>query len=190
VEATVVVRCTPIPEAWLVFLVNEFGSGPRRVAGEGDSAYPAVDDVVGCPPEARSCRTGRLAAIADQLHPVFMAASEDERTDRLNAVLRATRVAMQSDPGQPGGVAWLVTGTASERLLTVAALTVLELLRDGRRLGHCEAQDCVDVYVSGGSGRPRAFCSDGCQSRHKVRAYRMRRRLSTPPAGRRNRGVD
>ena len=181
-------RCRPIPADWLVFLVNEFGTEPRRVAGEAGSAYPAIDDVSGCPPEARSCSPARLRAVADRLHPVFSAASAEERTERLNAVLRATPIVVQGDPGAPSGVAWLVPGRPADRLSAVAALTLVELLRNGRRIGHCAAEDCVDVYVSQGSGRPRAFCSDGCQSRHKVRSYRRRHRAelsgSHRPGGR------
>jgi predicted RNA-binding Zn ribbon-like protein len=163
-----------LPLALVVVLVNEWGTAPRRAAGEQDSPYPdrgALTAAVG------DARDEELTAVADALYPIFAAADEDTVVSRLNDVL--DRCEPQPRLARAGGVlgeAWL--SDPPRRLLSAAALGLYRQLLDwgdARRLGTCTAARCVDVYVDSSSAGRRKFCSVQCQNRNRVAAFRARR---------------
>lgn len=83
---------------------------------------------------------------------------------------------------QRGRVGVPVRGhTAAERMVgeLVAALAVADLSGTAGRLKVCQAEDCRWLYYDRSPSGNSVWCSmDVCGARHKMRAYRARRRDS------------
>ncbi len=64
----------------------------------------------------------------------------------------------------------------AQRLLVEAAMAFIDVVRAERldRLRHCEADDCVGVFVDFSKNGSKRFCSARCGNRMAVRAYRAR----------------
>ncbi|MDA3624131.1 CGNR zinc finger domain-containing protein [Saccharopolyspora oryzae] len=81
---------------------------------------------------------------------------------------------------QHGEIAIPVDGsTAAERMIgdLVVALVVADLSGKPGRLKVCQAEDCRWLYYDRSPGNNSIWCSmDICGARHKMRAYRARRK--------------
>ncbi len=168
----------PLPAGFVVWLVNDWGSVPRQVAGERDQDYPALGALAarhGLDLGAAVTRmSGRaVARVADALYPVF-AAADCETASVLNELLAGLAPQPRLGPA-PRGERWAVP--AGQRLLGGCLLTLYqELARrgDGSRLGLCDGSRCTDVYLDLSPAGHRRFCSLGCQNRTRVAAFRAR----------------
>lgn len=167
----VAVTVAAMPPSALVRLVNEWGTVPRRTAGEQDQPYPAAGDLdLGVP--ARLGDAG-LRRIADLLYPVFAAPDARTRAELVTALLHQTGVRPVVAADAHG--AWVVD-QRRHAPVAAAALTLRDHLdRYGdARLGTCAGRDCADVYVDTSPTRDRRYCSVTCQNRARVAAYRRR----------------
>ena len=174
------VTVNPMPLPALVELVNGWGGTPRREAEEDDWPYPPrsrVLDLWDAGAAVAPGDDGELAAVADELHPVFAAGSAEHAAELLNALLEVTgvRPVLAAD-AQGGRAAWLVPD-AGRALLAAAAVALRDHLAEHAvdRLGTCSGRRCADVYVDASPGGHRRFCSVTCQNRARVAAYRSRR---------------
>lgn len=121
-----------------------------------------------------------LAALADDLAPLFAATDVEHAVELLNDRLARTavapRVSMHGDRGphlhvEPEG-AGAVLRLRANCLMGVAAV----LCDGGRlRLGTCDATDCDRVWLDTSRNARRRFCSDRCATRTHVAAHRARR---------------
>ncbi|MFC0531964.1 CGNR zinc finger domain-containing protein [Phytohabitans kaempferiae] len=181
------VEVRPLPISLLVYLVNEWADAPREEAGESRSPYPDVETLRAESPEFWSrfgpIDTPLLRRVANLLHPVFEAASGDECSARLNALVAEAGMAPSlASEGWSVHEVWH-TDRPDRALLAAATLTLIDQLRhepDASRLSTCEGDACVDVYVDQSPAGRRQYCSLTCQSRHRTRAYRASRRAETP----------
>lgn len=154
-------------------LVNEWGTAARVEAGESQLPYPDVDEL-GWPGAGHA----DLVRTADLLHPVFAAATPDERVDRLDRLLVDASVSVRVDVSEGHVEDRWVAARPADRLLVAALRTIREVLaeRGADAIGTCADDQCVDVWIDGPRGRPRRYCSDYCSSRARVAAYRRRQR--------------
>jgi predicted RNA-binding Zn ribbon-like protein len=121
-----------------------------------------------------------LAALADDLAPLFSADDLHDAVrllnDRLAETAVAPRVSMHDgrDPHlhvEPEG-AGAVLRLRANCLMGVAAV----LCDGGRlRLGTCAADDCERVWLDTSRNARRRFCSDRCATRTHVANHRARR---------------
>ena len=170
-----------MPPVSLVVLVNEWGTRPRDVAGEGGAAFPERGELeLGIPvSHGRKLPDRALVRVADRLHPVFAVDGARERARLVTELLASTRVRPVSvaTGTRTGQAAWAVD-TAEQALAAAAALTLRDHLdRHGAaRLGVCAGHDCADVYIDASPTHDRRFCSVTCQNRARVAAFRRRAR--------------
>jgi predicted RNA-binding Zn ribbon-like protein len=162
----------------IVALVNGWGGVPRAEAGQQDLPFPDPEDVaqlLGAPRAAR-LRPAALVAVADQLYPVFAAASPAQRVRRTVALLDETGVRPTLSTAPDGVRADWTVDHAEDALLAGAAVTLRRHLEDhaGERLGICTATRCADVYVDASPVGHRRYCSVTCQNRARVAAFRRR----------------
>jgi predicted RNA-binding Zn ribbon-like protein len=169
--------------AGLVALVNGWGTVPRTEAGEQDLAFPDLEELAELlgPWTAGPLRHAAIVALADQLYPVFAAATPAQRVRRTALLLKESGV-RPTLTAAPDGIraVWTVdhVGTA---LLAAAAVTLRQHLEDhdGERLGICTAIRCADVYVDASPVGHRRYCSIACQNRTRVAAFRQARRTTS-----------
>jgi predicted RNA-binding Zn ribbon-like protein len=173
----------PADPAWVVAFVNEYGTEPRREAGEQREPYPPPGTLGehGAPP-ASGLTEAQLVSLADDLHRVFASPSRSAAADALNGLLKAScpvpRVRIDG-AGDGYERSWTVEAMASlpaAPLTAACALALLDVLTGPWRFGLCEASGCADVYVDRSPGGRRRYCSSPCQNRTKVAAFRRRRR--------------
>lgn len=154
----------PLDMATVVDLVNEYAHAAREAAGETGEPYPVLaglDDV----------RTSRLVALADELHRAF--AEPDAAATVLNGLLDRHGLHRRLDG--TGRLAWVTARRVGvEAAATVALVETID--RYGlARIGCCEGDRCVDVYVDTSPSRARRYCSERCQTRTRVARWRNRR---------------
>jgi predicted RNA-binding Zn ribbon-like protein len=172
----------PVPA--LVFLVNEWGTEPRRVAGETDQPYPSTEfvELLEDLPERYSLPPDNvLQQVADELHRVFAAGSPAERADTLTRLVNTDRFQVHlRSQGSKVTVAIGAGSNGRDALLATAldTLTHHVAARGAESLGICGAESCVDVLVESGTGRPRRYCSTQCSGRARVALHRRRRRTA------------
>jgi predicted RNA-binding Zn ribbon-like protein len=174
---------TPAPIAFVVEVINKWGSIPREVAGEQRTPYPSLRDLaqehgfrLDAETDARS--DNNVVQTADTLYPLFDTPDAAALVDRMNEVLDLSEVrpALIRE-GDRIAEGW-ITDTP-DRLLAACTLTLHHHLLawgDGHRLGLCEGLRCADVYADLSSAGRRRFCSTTCQNRSRVAAFRARRR--------------
>lgn len=137
--------------AELVELVNEWGTLPRELDGRRPSE-------------------SKLAALADELHPVFAAGEPPAKAALITGLLQATGVRPELAPDL--SAAWAVDDpTQAPR--AAAALT---LLHHAARIGVCADTQCADVYVDASPAGRRRYCCLTCQNRARAAAFRARHR--------------
>lgn len=174
-----------LPMDVLVRIVNEWGDAPRAGASMSGDPYPDASALKAESPEMWS-RLGRvdetsLVETANLVHPIFAATSAGECVDRLNALMTQAgmTLAVAADDWTVRE-AWYVSRPDRE-LLASAVLSLLHHLRDEpdvRRLGSCDSDECVDVYIDQSPGGRRRYCCVTCQNRNRARAYRAARRAT------------
>jgi predicted RNA-binding Zn ribbon-like protein len=130
-----------------------------------------------------------LYRLRTEFREIFAACGAGNGTEavgRLNALLIQHPVHPQiSDHGgEPWHLHLIQGGTVADRYAAGAAMGLATLLtRLGPdRLGICEGLSCGRVFVDGGTGHSRRYCSDRCASRTNVTALRTRRRTGGTPA--------
>ncbi|GAB3988259.1 hypothetical protein GCM10029978_110180 [Actinoallomurus acanthiterrae] len=174
---------TPAPFAFMVEVINKWGSVPREVAGEQQTRYPslrglALEHGFHLDPVSGALSDESVTQTADTLYPLFDAPDVAALVDRVNAVLGLSAVRPSLVRAGDGiAEAWITD--APDRLLAAFALALHHHLLAwgyGPRLGLCEGTRCADVYVDSSSAGRRRFCSTTCQSRSRVAAFRARRR--------------
>ena len=168
----------PADPGWLVAFVNEYGSTPRREAGEQRAHYPPPGALGEHDPALTSgLSVPQLVALADRLHRFFAAPSGQEAAEVLDGLLAESaptpRIRAEGDGYE---TSWSVPGVADAPLKAACALALLEEVAGSRRFGTCEAERCVDVFVDRSPGGGRRYCSSLCHNRTKVSAFRRRRK--------------
>lgn len=169
----------PLPISLLIHVVNEWGDAPRAAAQEGSKPYPEVAAFQAENPELwgnfPSLDQESLIEVANLMHPLFTSESGEECAKGLNEVIaQAGMVPSLSSEDWSIREVWHVF-RPDRVLLAGAALSLVHQLRhepDASRLGTCEGDACVDVYVDQSPGRRRQYCSLTCQNRNRTRAYR------------------
>lgn len=171
----------PADPGWVVAFVNEYGSAPRREAGEQLEPYPTPEALGDHDPALTSELSGpRLVAVADHLHRFFVASCREEAVEVLDGLLERSSPSPRVRTGGDGYErSWSVRGRAEAPLTAACALALLEELERSRRFGVCGAERCVDVFVDRSPGGRRRYCSSLCHNRAKVGAFRRRKRQST-----------
>ncbi|MFA9432158.1 CGNR zinc finger domain-containing protein [Egicoccus sp. AB-alg2] len=169
----------PVPLAWIVAVVNEYGTRAREAAGERERPYPSPETLPEPPALAGRLDVPALREVADRLDPVFAASTAEAAIDHLDGVLVefAPLTRVQAVGGRPM-LAWQAAA-GMPAVLSACAITLVQALGEGagvRRLGTCDAERCGDVYVDTSPTSTRRFCSTTCQTRTKVAAHRRRRR--------------
>lgn len=179
----VAVEVRPADPGWVVTFVNEYGSAPRREAGEQEESYPALEALGEHDPALTSGLSElRLVAVADRLHRLFVASCPEEVAEVLNGLLKSSNPTPRVRAGVDGYERpWSVRGAAEVPLTAACALTLLEELDSSRRLGVCRAERCVDVFVDRSPSGGRRYCSSLCHNRAKVNAFRRRQKQSGIP---------
>lgn len=178
-----------VPLEFVIRVVNEWGTLPRRAAGEQDGPYPglaalAAEHHLELSPAIARMSDRALARVADALHPVFTAPSQDAALSALNGLL--ARGSQQPRLGREpdGTLAQRWAAPAGEQLLAASLLALCQQLArwgDSRRLGSCEGARCSDVYADFSPAGHRRYCSVTCQNRNRVAAFRRRRRVTAQP---------
>src|SRR5215213_2798621 len=163
---------------WVVAFVNEYGTLPRRAAGEEGYPYPPLD-ALGEHDRASSASLSReqLVALADRLHRVFSSSSRSEAAVALNELLEDSCPTPRLHANEDGGyeTSWSVRETADAPLAAACALAFLGVLTGPWGFGTCDAARCADVFVDRSPGGQRKYCSTQCHTRTKVASFRRRR---------------
>ena len=163
---------------WVVAFVNEYGTLPRRAAGEQDYPYPPLDALGEHDPAlSAGLSLERLVVLADRLHLVFSSPSPSEAAFALNELLEDSCPTPRLHAGEDGGyeTSWSVRETADAPLVAACALALLDILTGPWGFGTCDAARCADVFVDRSPGGQRKYCSTQCHTRTKVAAFRRRR---------------
>lgn len=168
----------PVPLEAVVDLVNEYADAPRTAAGEEGSAYSKLAG-----PIARLARgrpTGDLVTVANALFPVFSQGNR-QAAATLNSLLWDTGVAPRlKASGTDATTARWVAEPGADRLVAACALALWQWLSasEGRPVGTCAADRCVDVFVDLSPAGVKKYCSTTCLTRTKVAAHRARQRAA------------
>lgn len=168
-------------------LINDYATVPCVADGSSDQPLPDIHAFF----EAHELTAGVQAPstgeddaaqrLADRLHEVFTTDDDAEAVAVINATLAHYGATPQisrhnSDdwhlhyqPTDAGPI---------QRLAVIAAMGLATVVCSSgtRRLGHCHADGCRDVYVDTSRNNRRRFCGDGCANRSHVAAHRARQR--------------
>ncbi|MFF5336189.1 CGNR zinc finger domain-containing protein [Streptomyces sp. NPDC013181] len=127
----------------------------------------------------------QMRVVADSLRDVFAAPDVAEAASRLNRLLAegsGTARLTSHDGRSPWHIHLDGDDEApwSEWFLASSCMAMAVLIWDRQRPpgGVCAASRCTNVYVAGGSGAPRRYCSGRCATRERVASHRRSR-----PAG-------
>jgi hypothetical protein len=182
-----IVRALPLQ--FLVRMINEWGTAPRRAADEHDQDYPDFAVLVAAhqldlSPAIKGMSNRGLTRVADSLYPIFSAPTEDAAVAFVNDLLArgSYQPRLSCDAGR---LAERWTAQASQQLLAACVLTLCQYLirwGDNRRLGSCGGTRCANVYVDLSPTGQKRFCSLTCQNRNRVAAFRANRRHRGGPA--------
>ncbi|CAN5793660.1 hypothetical protein BH24ACT5_BH24ACT5_18410 [soil metagenome] len=161
----------PAPIDFVIELVNAW-SPIVRAAAEDHSPYPELEDL--CESHAvqshRRISSATIAALAEEVHHVFAAASDPiEVLSDLVIRIDAT-VAIDGE-----GAGWQVPADQWLRGTILAGL--VEHARTDRqldRLDVCTAHRCADTYLDATQAATKKYCSSTCQTRAKAAARRSR----------------
>ncbi|MEY9873396.1 hypothetical protein ABH931_002878 [Streptacidiphilus sp. MAP12-33] len=126
---------------------------------------------------------------------VLDATSTRDAAELLNAMIAraGTTPRLTDHDGHDWHVHYFAPGAAlADRLAAESgiALSLVIVAGERERLRHCEAPDCVRVFVDLSRNRSRRYCdSRTCGNRLHVAAYRARQRTAPPVAAERGVGV-
>ena len=171
-----------MPLELLVDVVNEWGSEPRRAAGEAHLPFPPIRDLIAAyswsaPRGWRPALTDEhLVRVADSLFPFFAAERPTTAARRLNALIDDLAPRPRLEAADGGFRPALAVERPEDALLaaSVAVLAAFLTQREQPRFGVCTGSRCVDVFVDLSPSRRRRFCSLTCQNRSRVAAFRAR----------------
>ncbi len=137
-----------------------------------------------------------MRAVAAQLREVFTAPGVDAAATRLNRLL-AEGCGPVRLTAHGGGSPWHIhldsadTAPWAEWFLASSCMALAVLVWDRQRPpgGVCASARCANVYVTGGSGAERRYCSPRCATRERVADHRRakERRPSQRDQGRKGR---
>jgi hypothetical protein len=121
----------------------------------------------------------RLTRMAEAFHPVFAATTIAEVADVVNRLLRQYRAQpyLVDDVDQPFHLHFHGAAETPVESLGGELATALALVVDAygtMRFGQCQASKCGRVYVDLTRNGARRYCSDACNSRMRMAAYRNR----------------
>lgn len=178
---TLLVPALPLPT--VVSLINEWGSMPALVSVKPWAGYPAADSTfrqefaAAWGEDAAAVTDDTIVQSADILYPVFAMTNAPARTRVLNRLCTRTGLTPQLRDDPDGGLAWQVSRDRERLLAAMLVPLLVTIAADGpSRLGICTAADCADVFVDESPTQNRAYCSTRCQTRERVRAFRVRQR--------------
>ncbi|WP_405656137.1 CGNR zinc finger domain-containing protein [Streptomyces sp. RK9] len=120
-----------------------------------------------------------MRAVAAHLREVFAAPDVDAAATRLNRLL-AEGCGPVRLTAHGGGSPWHIhldsadTAPWAEWFLASSCMALAVLVWDRQRPpgGVCASTRCADVYVTGGSGAERRYCSPRCATRERVADHR------------------
>ncbi|WTG23447.1 CGNR zinc finger domain-containing protein [Streptomyces decoyicus] len=130
----------------------------------------------------------QMRVVAGSLRDVFTSPDVAEAATRLNRLLaEGSGPARLTSHG--GRTPWHIhldgddEAPWSEWFLASSCMAMAVLIWDRQRPpgGVCASSRCTNVYVAGGSGAPRRYCSGRCATRERVASHRRSR-----PASERN----
>ncbi|MEW2414406.1 CGNR zinc finger domain-containing protein [Streptomyces sp. NPDC046866] len=173
VELAEAVRADPaLPRAELAALLLRHGERPADLTPE---AFTEAD-------------ADRLRGAARRMAEVLAEPDEDRAAQALNDLFAqyATRPRLTRHDGHPwhlhvdrgDGAGW------GEWFLASGALALAQLLTEHGRIawGGCAAAGCGRLFLGGGPGSPRRYCSPTCATRERVAAHRRRKRTGAAEA--------
>ena len=145
-----------------------------------DEAFPSHDGTL----------TRRDVAVLRTCHAEFrevmLAEGDRAAVGTMNAVMRRHPISPEiSDHPHPGEerrwhVHLVADGPVGDQLAGSMAMGLMTTLLDVGldRRGSCDEESCDDVFLDGSPGGTRRYCSDTCQNRANVAAYRARKRAA------------
>ncbi|WJV51604.1 CGNR zinc finger domain-containing protein [Streptomyces flavofungini] len=172
--------------AALVNVLGADGAAAGPTAGPTDSlalrteleavlrAYGEADPLDVCAADVADMR-----AVAARLREVFAAPDVDAAATRLNRLL-AEGCGPVRLTAHGGGSPWHIHLDSDDRapwaewFLASSCMALAVLVWDRQRPpgGLCASPRCANVYVTGGSGAERRYCSPRCATRERVAEHR------------------
>lgn len=149
-----------------------------REYGEADPLDVSCEDVK------------QMRSVAKSLRDVFAAPDVDTAANRLNRLLaEGSGPARLTSHG--GSTPWHIHLDSDDEapwpdwFLASSCMAVAVLIWDRQRPpgGVCASPRCTNVFVAGGSGAPRRYCSARCATRERVAGHRRSRPRSAPEGG-------
>lgn len=137
------------------------------------------------PEQVTSADIADLRRLHHDLRAIMTAADDDDAAGRLNRLLRANPICPEISNHRHGDnpPEWhlhlaLPDARIAEHAGAVCAMGLTAaLLETGLdRRGSCDHGTCDDVFIDSSPGHTRRYCSDTCQNRANVAAYRARKR--------------
>ncbi|MFH8989661.1 CGNR zinc finger domain-containing protein [Streptomyces sp. NPDC017940] len=128
-----------------------------------------------------------LRAVSDRLRDVFTAPGVDAAAARLNRLI-AEGCGPVRLTAHGGGTPWHIhldsddSAPWAEWFLASSCMALAVLLWDRQRPpgGLCASPRCDTVYVTGGSGTARRYCSPRCATRERVASHRRAKERRNP----------
>ncbi|MFI9560690.1 CGNR zinc finger domain-containing protein [Nonomuraea endophytica] len=131
-------------------------------------------------PELTPAQAGELELWAGRLDPVFGERDQETQIELINDLLKmtaATPYVSAHDGRKPHLHFFSIDADIVSRAkdTTAGGLAMAISFSDGRRLGRCDREGCVIVYVDTSRNGRRRFCSLACANRVNVANHRARR---------------
>ena len=157
-----------------------------------DEAFPSRDR------ELTRRDVAVLRACHVEFRAVLLADGDAAAVEAMNTVMRRHPIAPEiSDHPHPGeGRRWHVhlvaDGSVGDQVAGSMAMGLMTTLLDVGldRRGSCSDEACEDVYLDASPGGTRRYCSDTCQNRANVAAYRARKRAEAAEAAARDEAAE
>ncbi|MFD0265666.1 CGNR zinc finger domain-containing protein [Streptomyces sp. NPDC127106] len=174
VDVAEAVRTDPgLPRAGLTALLARHGENPADLTAEAFTEADATD----------------LRAAARRMADLLAEPDEDRAAEALNALFAryATRPRLTRHDGHPWHLHVDRGDEAGwgEWFLASGALALAQLLTEHGRIawGACAAASCGRLFLGGGPGSARRYCSGTCATRERVAAHRRRKRAEAAGTG-------
>lgn len=146
-----------------------------REHGEADPLEVSYEDVK------------QMRVVANSLRDVFISSDVDAAATCLNRLLAGgSGPARLTSHG--GSTPWHIHLDSDDEapwpdwFLASSCMAMAVLIWDRQRPpgGVCASPSCTNVYVAGGSGAPRRYCSGRCATRERVASHRRSRPRPAP----------